>query len=695
MNHIISEIPIYWLPIWLLFSIGVSWWLYQKKGWINDISSPKRYLLIALRSLGLFFLGVLLLGLLIEKKEYRKEKPLLITIVDPSSSMLNYSDSLRLPTEAFSFYKELQNTFSADHEVILYPNSKFFDSKENILFSDQKSPLSTWIKNVYDGFYGRNIGAVVLVSDGNYNQGKNPVQEASMIHSFPIYTIGVGDTIQKKDILVNDVRYNSIAFLGNKFPIEVQVKGFEIEEQQKVKLHLRANGKELSSNEVEFSPEMESMLTSTFYVSAKDVGIVEYEIALEELDIEANYDNNKQSVFVEVLDARSKILLLAGAPHPDLGAIKNVLEKDENLEVQVERIENLPKNLDVYDLIVWHDPGVNTMEDQFQLIQGVKKPIWYIFGPNSDLGSLSKLNLPITLQQTGQLDEVTGAYQSTFDKFQFSEKGREGLKNLPPLLAHYGKLSVNGATDVLFKQQIGNVEKDEPLFFFGATGSTKYAFLFGEGIWQWKLSEYQLFKRNVMFEELVSKTVQYLSVRSDASRLKLKFPNNIVDDQELSIVANFYNESYEPITDAAIEFLLINQKGEETKFSFLSREKDYSLGVGRLPKGVYQWKAEATYNGETFHKQGSFVVRSMDLEDLDTKADHNLLFQIAEVTGGKFYPLGERKQIIEELNDREDIAVVSYESTFLQKIIDYWWIFFLIISFFTVEWVIRRYSGSY
>lgn len=695
MNHFISEIPVYWFPIWLILSIGISWWLYQKNGWVNDISRAKRYALIALRSLGLFLLGVLLLGLLVEKKEYKKEKPLFISIIDPSTSMLNYSDSSSIPKETLRFYETLQNAVGKDHEVILYPNSTFFDSKEKELFKEQKSPLSTWIKNVYDGFYGRNIGAVVLISDGNYNQGKNPVQEASGIRSFPIYTIGVGDTIQKKDILVNDVRYNSIAFLGNKFPIEVQVKGFEIEQQRKVKLSLIANGKEISNNEIELLPDIESVQTSTFYVSADQVGIVEYEIALEEIENEANYANNKQTIFVEVLDARSKILLLAGAPHPDLGAIKNVLQKDKNLEIQVERIENLPQKLDVFDLIIWHDPGLNTTENQFQAIARVQKPIWYIFGPNADPKSLSKLNIPVTLQQTGQLDNVGAAFQTTFDKFQFSEKGREGLKNLPPLSAHYGKLSVNGAIDVLFNQQVGNVEKDEPMFFFGAKGVNKYAFLFGEGIWQWKLSEYQLYKRNVMFDELISKTVQYLSVRSDASRLNLKFPKEIVDDRELSIVANFYNESYELVTDATIEFMITNQKGEETRFNFLPRDKDYVLGLGRLPKGIYEWKAKAIYNGETFQKTGSFSVQSLKLEDLGTKANHNLLYQIAAVTGGKFYTMDQSEQLIEELNQREDIAVVSYESTFLQKLIDYWWIFFLIISFFTIEWIIRRYSGSY
>ena len=39
-----------------------------------------------------------------------------------------------------------------------------------------------------------------------------------------------------------------------------------------------------------------------------------------------SYLNNVKDVFVDIIDGRQKILLLANAPHPDLGAIKNAIE---------------------------------------------------------------------------------------------------------------------------------------------------------------------------------------------------------------------------------------------------------------------------------------------------------------------------------------------------------------------------------
>jgi hypothetical protein len=39
--------------------------------------------------------------------------------------------------------------------------------------------------------------------------------------------------------------------------------------------------------------------------------------------------NNSRDAYIEVIDGKEKILLLAAAPHPDIKAIKSALEKNE------------------------------------------------------------------------------------------------------------------------------------------------------------------------------------------------------------------------------------------------------------------------------------------------------------------------------------------------------------------------------
>ena len=41
---------------------------------------------------------------------------------------------------------------------------------------------------------------------------------------FPVYSIGVGDTTRKTDAAIRNVKTNKIAFLKNKFPVEIELK---------------------------------------------------------------------------------------------------------------------------------------------------------------------------------------------------------------------------------------------------------------------------------------------------------------------------------------------------------------------------------------------------------------------------------------------------------------------------------------
>jgi hypothetical protein len=87
MFNYFSDISLWWLlPIGIL-SVGLSYFYYYKPRTASDWTVKQLRQLFALRSIALFVVGLLLLGLLWESIRYRDEKPLFITMVDNSSSM--------------------------------------------------------------------------------------------------------------------------------------------------------------------------------------------------------------------------------------------------------------------------------------------------------------------------------------------------------------------------------------------------------------------------------------------------------------------------------------------------------------------------------------------------------------------------------------------------------------------------------
>lgn len=694
MSSVITDLPLWFLVSWIVLSFLIAYYFYRPVKWVNTISKKLRFLLLGLRFLGLSLLGVLILGFLIEDKSYTKEKPIFLTLLDNSSSMLNYSDSSEVKIELLNYSSAVNEQFSGEFECVTYNLDSLTTLQDSVGFTAKTSDLSAFFQKTYETYYGRNLGAIVLVSDGNYNKGVNPVSTAQKIKMTPVYTLGVGDTIQRKDQLINNVNHNDVAFLGNKFPVEVVVSSF-LMNGESTELSIKQDDKILAKEIVSYSEASEELVKIVFYIEATKVGVVDFEVELAVKEGESNLKNNSKTIYIEVLDDRSKVLLVGGAPHPDLGAIKQVLTNDVNLEVTALRIEDLPENLSVYDLIICHEPGRGKSGEKLKQLRDASVPIWYIFGSLTKQTDFTDLGLPIWLDYSGQTDLVRGAWNRMFTKFELDEEARSVYSKLPPLTIPFGKLKINQPIDVLFYQQVGPVVKKDPLIFSFTQKERKVAVTLGEGMWRWKLTEYQKYTNNSAFDQLIAKTVQYLSVKANTSRLRVYLPTIFDENEVLTFKAAFYNESFDPVVNVPIEMTVTNEEAQELIYDFIPQVNNYKLELGQLPAGDYSWKVVAEDQGEIFTKEGSFTVKKVEIEALSSVANHNILYRIAENSNASFDRLKNYNSVLTEISNREDIAPVSYESVHFKKLVDYKWLFFLLVMVFIFEWFLRRYYGSY
>ena len=442
MTNYFSDIPLWSLIFWGIFSLLISIYYYRPKNWLKEISTTKRSILIALRFLGLFILGVLLIGILVKSTTLETDRPSIITIYDNSSSMLNYEDSLEVKNQSVDFSNHLDEKFSGQFDVLNYTLSDLLKDVDSLRFNKEKSNLSDAIDNVYNNYYGRNIGAVVLLSDGNYNRGVNPIFIADKFKNVPFYTLGVGDTIQKVDHLVSNITGNEIAFLNNQFPIEITIEG-NLSNKKAFDISLFDNGKKIDTKRLEHQSTDYSLIKTKFLVDANSTGVHHYIAKLEEIQGETNIQNNEKSIYVEVLDDRSKVLLLAEGLHPDIGAIKNALNQEQNIEVDSKLIKYLPEDLSQFDLIVWHSPGISRNNDAINRLTNVNKPIWYIVSPRTKQSTIEQLGVASNVQTTGQSDKVGTAYNEFFKLFELSKEARSDFSAFPPLTINYGKIQVN------------------------------------------------------------------------------------------------------------------------------------------------------------------------------------------------------------------------------------------------------------
>ena len=79
--------------------------------------------------------------------------------------------------------------------------------------------------------------------------------------------------------------------------------------------------------------------------------------------------------------------------------------------------------------------------------------------------------------------------------------------------------------DILLYQKTGSIVTNNPLMFFDQNLNSKSGVILGEGIWRWKLHDYLKNNNNDSFDEMILKTIQYLSVKADK-----KCPMGVITD---------------------------------------------------------------------------------------------------------------------------------------------------------------------
>jgi len=689
-----SDISIFWLIPWAVLSIGLAIWFYSKSSWFNELQKKWRFTLKTLRSISLFLLGILLIGLIFEAVNYRVEKPIIITLVDNSGSMKNYKDS----SKVLGMIGDLQNSLRAElddsYEIVEMTIGSQAAYSGIINLKEPLSNLSAGFEKIRNDYYNRNVGGIIFVSDGNFNIGNNPVYSAEKISLTPVFTLGVGDTTQKRDQYIKNVASNEVTFLKNKFPVEVDIEAIKMGKSTAT-VSISNNGKTVASQKIGYKDGKHDFERVSFLLEADKVGFQTYVVSISEANNEYNYKNNHRIFYIEVVDSRSKVVILAGAPHPDIAAFKEVIEKDQNLEVESVLLKEWDRDLKKTDLVIWHEPGIGFDAALNNMLIDKNIPVLYCVGPNTSNSVIQKLNIGLTATGGNQTDEIQGVLNEGFQQFEMSEEVKRSLEYYPPLKTKFGDIKVSGGAEIAIYQRIGSIKKKDPLLYFNKRNLVKYGVLYGEGIWKWKVNDYVRTGSNDAFSELIQKTAQYLLVKHNASALHVTLPKRFTKDEDVIVNATFYNDAMEAITKPKIKFLLTDEKGKKSNLQFGVTGDFYKLSLGKLNPGKYQWYASTSYNGKTHSKSGAFVVEDIALENMDTYANHSLLNQMATKTQGKFELLKNHKKIIDLIKNRDDITSTSFKDASFNDLIDYKFLFFLLLFFMSLEWFLRRWFGSY
>lgn len=695
MISLVTEYPL-WLAL-LCIALGVlyAYVLYGKQVSYEGMPRSVKLLLFAGRAVVVSFLSFLLLSPLLKTIFRTVEKPVIVFAQDNSSSIGSQADSLFLRTAYREKINEIKTRLSDKFEVKSYVFGTQTRESSEPDYKDKSTNITALFEELQNRFVNRNLGAVVLASDGLYNEGEHPLYESSALKC-PIYTIALGDSTVRKDLVLSRVNHNKTVYSGNSFPLEIIMQA-KMLRGKTAHLQVEKDGLKVFEQDINivsggFSKSVPLQL------KAEGKGTLHYVIKLIPIAEEVSTINNTQHVFIDVITNKQKVLILADAPHPDITALRQTIEKNENYEAAYSLASEWSQSFEGYNLVILHQIPSGTQVQQKLLSElqksGVSKLV--IVGYNSNFNAFNSFQK--VLQITGvrpQFNEVLPNQNKDFALFSVSEEAKKAVSYFAPLQVPFGTIKLSTGAASLFQQKLGNISTEEPLIVFNEINGVKEGVILGEGLWRWRLSNYQQVQNHDAFEEIIGKIVQYLSIKTDKRLFKINYQNTFKEGDNITFDATLYNESYESIIEPDIKMNIYNESGKSFSYQFSKKESSYYLNVPGLPIGNYRFEAFTKVGEKQLKEQGTFTVKQVNIEALITTADHQLLNAIAAKTGGKMVFPAQIESLEQLIRQKEDIVPISYTEEKLQDLVNLKWVFYLLMGLLTMEWFFRKRFGGY
>jgi len=696
----------WWALACLALGLLYAWVMYRQP---VSLSNKFRYLLFAIRALAVFVIALLLLAPLVKSVNYKPEKPLVLILQDNSESIKLFAPPKPSPEGRASEKNKVSPTggdlegalasiktsLGDNYEVHEFNFDKGLNNGLSNKFNGKQTNIAAALKQLNERYVNQNIGAIILATDGLYNQGSDPQYEARNFKT-AIYTIALGDTTPKRDLLVANVNYNKTAFLDNDFEIEVLAEAYQ-SKGEIMHLSVTEDGRQVSAQNIAVNSDA-FQAPVTIKLNADKKGIRKFTINIAPIKNELSTQNNSETIYVDVLDAKQKILLLYDGPGPDINVIKQDIESNRNYEIKTLQLSKLStiKPADYSLAILYQLPATNLVA-----ITKSKMPLWYMVGGESDLQNFnSQQNSVKIFAGRPQLQEVFAQAVPGFSAFSLSDSTLKKISSFPPLLAPFGTYTSTPANQIAFKQKIGEVATSYPLLSFADENGRRTGILTGEGLWRWQLAEYKAYGNHHALEELLTQSVQYLTANANRQKFRIYPAKDVFDEGENVILnAELYNDALELVNTPDVSIDLKNNDANpanqrDYSFLFTRTGQSYQLDAGALPPGDYNYKAQTKLGDKTFTANGQLTIKALNLETRQSAANHRLLNTIAKQSGGQMLLPGQIGQLADLIRKNDNIKTVVYEDKNYSDLIDIKWVFALILALLSVEWFLRKREGE-
>ncbi|MFO0889963.1 MAG: hypothetical protein U0790_12590 [Isosphaeraceae bacterium] len=541
-----------------------------------------------------------------------------------------------------------------------------------------------------------NLRAIVLASDGDWNEGPPPVQAAGQlrVRGVPLFAVPAGSPTRLPDVELLSLDAPTFGVAGKSVRIPFTIES-ALPRDYVTTVTLRSSDGDEQSREVKIAPMTR---TSDWVVwRPRTTGSFTLTLEIPRHPDEILTDNNRLSAPIAIREEKLRVLVVESYPRWEYRYLRNALSRDPGVEVSCllfhpglskvgggnkDYIKQFPIGLDElskYDVVFLGDVGVGDGQltsEQCRLLKGLVEfqASGLVFMPGLQGREFSLLDTELGELCPVVLDPAQpGGWGSrTPNHFELTESGRASLltkladtqddnsevwEALPGFQWYAPVLRAKAGSEVLaVHKDASNDYGRLPLLATRTFGAGKVLFMGTDGAWRWRKGVED--KYHYRFWGQVVRWMAYQRNMAKGETMRLYYaPDQPKLGQTMALHANVMDRSGEPLHGGDVSALIVAPSGKSERVRLGSEGDEWGVFGGRFTPGE-PGKHDVTLSCKQTGASldASFFVQGAAVERIGRPARPEVMEELARVSRGRVIEPDRLDEVVRSLAELPEPA---------------------------------------
>jgi hypothetical protein len=539
-----------------------------------------------------------------------------------------------------------------------------------------------------------NLRAIVLASDGDWNEGAAPVRAAAALRlkNIPVFVVPAGSSSRLPDVELLSLDAPTFGVAGKTVRVAFTIES-TLPREYTATVKLKTNDGEEVTKEVRVA----AMGRTSDWLAWKPKAVGDYTLSLEvpQQTEELRGDNNRRETNIAIRQEKLRVLVVESVPRWEYRYLRNALSRDPGVDVScllfhpglskvgggnTDYIKRFPQGLEElskYDVVFLGDVGVAdgqlTSED-CRLLKGLVEHqasgVVFLPGWQGNQASLLETELADLCPVLVDPAQPEGWGSRSPCHFELTESGRRSLltklaeteennmqvwDELPGFQWYAPVKRAKAGSEVLaVHKEMSNEFGRLPLLVTRTFGAGKVLYMATDGAWRWRKGVED--KYHYLFWGQVVRWMAYRRNMAKGETMRMYYsPDQPQVRQTMTLDATVMEQSGEPLQKGDVAARIVAPSGKSQTVRFTSAGDEWGAFASQFtPQEGGRHEVSLTCQQTGAKLNTTFFVQSAALERVGRAARPDVLEEIARVTRGEVIKRDRLETVLKSLSALPD-----------------------------------------